>query len=120
MSEEKNQVLPVKAAYAFGADHGLEHEMNDIRTMQIGWDLSYTTTVRRGYIVELFEQRHILEQFNAKHWPEGNTTWGQKECERYLRIKMRFDDFLEGRAPAPQEPDQEPEQQFAAESDLRD
>jgi hypothetical protein len=88
------------AAYAFGAENGLAAEIDDIRNMEIGWDLSYTSSVRRGYVFELFQKRHLLKEFNAKYWPYGNTAGGLKECERLLRIKERYDEFLQGKAPA--------------------
>ena len=38
MEDERN-VLPLKEAYRFGAEHGLEREMAEIRDMEIEWDL---------------------------------------------------------------------------------
>jgi len=113
-------VLPLKTAYAFGSEHDLQAEVDEIRGMEIGWNLSYTSSVRRGYVVELFEKRGLLEEFKAKHWAYGNTPGGVKERDRYLRIKKRYDDFLEGQAPPPDEAEEEADQQFAAEADLRD
>src|SRR5713226_4281866 len=66
-------VLPLKTAYAFGSEHSLQAEVDEIKDMEIGWNLSYTSTVRRGYIVDLFEKRGLLEEFKAKHWAYGNT-----------------------------------------------
>ena len=39
MSEEQTKALSLKAAYAFGATHGLEHEVNEIRDKEIPDDL---------------------------------------------------------------------------------
>jgi hypothetical protein len=88
--------------------------------MEIGWNLSYTSTVRRGYIIDLFEKGGLLEEFKATHWANGNTPGGIRAQDSYLRIKQRYEDFLEGRAPPPDEADEEADQQFAAEADLRD
>jgi hypothetical protein len=112
--------LPLRSAYTFGAEHGLQAEINDIKNMAIGWTLAYTSTVRRGYIVDLFEKHRLLEEFKATHWPNGNTPGGMSAQEGYLRIKQRYEDFLEDRAPPPDEAEEEADQQFAAEADLRD
>jgi hypothetical protein len=124
MDEDQTVALSLKAAYAFGTAHGLEREVNEIRDMVIEWDSSYTSSLRRGYIVELFEKHGLFGQFKAEHWAHGDTPAGEAKRRRYLRIKKRYEDFLSGRGPeaGPEmEADaDEPDQQFAAESDLRD
>jgi hypothetical protein len=50
MNEEQTQTRSLRAAYAFGAAHGLEPEVTDIREMVIEWDSSNTSSLRRGYI----------------------------------------------------------------------
>ena len=47
----------IKPAYAFGVEHGLGPEVDEIRDMEIEWDLAYNTSVRKGYLLELFERR---------------------------------------------------------------
>ena len=66
MNNEQTQTLSLKAAYSFGVSHGLESDVNEIRNMVIEWDSSYTSSLRRGYIVSLFENRGIFEDFNRK------------------------------------------------------
>src|SRR5216684_7604182 len=100
MNEEQTQTLSVRAAYAFGAAHGLEREVNEIREMVIEWD-SYTSSLRRGYIVALFEKNGIFDTFKEEHWPFGNTPSGEKGRLRYLRIKSQYEAFLDGRGPEP-------------------
>jgi hypothetical protein len=112
--------LPLRSAYTFGAEHGLQADVNEIRNMEIGWNLAYTSTVRRGYIVDLFGKHRLLEEFKTTHWPNGNTPRGINAQDGYLRIKQRFEDFLEGNAPPPDEAEEDADQQFAAEADLRD
>jgi hypothetical protein len=102
MAEEQRIVLPVLPAYKFGIEKGLEREINEIREMDIEWDLSYTTTVRRGYVLDLFQQHGILDEFISKHWPYGATPSGQTYRRRYLQIKQRYLDFLAGRGSAGQ------------------
>jgi len=124
MSEEQTSTLSLRAAYAFGDEKGLEREIAAIRDMIIEWDMSYSSSLRRGYIVELFESHGILEEFKQKHWSAGNTPTGEGKLRRYRRIKQRYIDFLAGRTPELNENEdaesQEESQAFAAESDLRD
>ena len=124
MSDEQTTALSLKAAYAFGAAKGLPGEVNEIRDMVIEWDSSYTSSLRRGYIVELFEKHAIFDDFKAQHWAYGNTPAGKTQRRHYLKIKRQYEDFLEGRGPVtgpePEPEDQDAGQQFAAESDLRD
>lgn len=122
MTEERKQ-FPIKVAYAFGAERGLEKEINAIREMIIEWD-SYTSSLRKGYLVELFEKGGLFDDFRANYWPVGNTPWGEKERRRVLAIKERYEAFLAGRAPEfPSEQEAEEETQevfFPLESHLRD
>jgi hypothetical protein len=113
-------ILPLKTAYSFGAEHDLQAEVDEIKDMEIGWNLSYTSSVRRGYIIDLFKDRGLLEEFKTKFWPYGKTPGGAKELDRYVRIKNRYDDFLDGKAPPADEVEGDADQQFAAEADLRD
>jgi len=122
--EEQATTLSLRAAYAFGAQQGFEREVAQIRDMVIERDSSYTSSLRRGYIVALFEGRGVFEEFKNTHWPYGNTSAGETRRRRYLRIKQQYEDFLAGRGPAVPPDDEierdETEQQFAAEADLRD
>lgn len=121
MEQPDNKTLPLTSAYAFGIEHDLEKEIAEIRNMEIEWDLSYTSTLRRGFIVDLFESKGVLPLFIEKHWSVGATPWGARRRQFYLRIKSRYEDFLAGRVPEPGtsgESDDD-EQQFVAESDLR-
>ena len=115
------RTLPLKEAYRFGADHGLERDMTAIKDMEIEWDLSYTSSLRRGFVVNLFTRKRLLDAFKQRHWPDGNTPWGQRKTEFWLRLKSRYEDFLAGRDESGSGPeDEEEEQAFAAEADLRD
>ena len=127
MSDEQTGTLSLKAAYAFGGKHGLEREVNDIRDMVIEWDSSYTSSLRRGYIVALFEKHGIFEDFKTTHWPLGNTPTGETQRRRYLRIKLQYEEFLAGRSPEPsvesgdeETSDPEAALEFALEAHLRD
>ncbi|MBI4282589.1 MAG: DUF91 domain-containing protein [Chloroflexi bacterium] len=116
------RALPLREAYQFGFQHGLEKEVSVIRDMEIEWDLSYTSSVRRGYIVGLFNEKGVLEGFKEACWPNGSTPVGERDIRKYLRIKQRYEDFLaSGQQPLPNDAEElESEREFAYESDLRD
>lgn len=124
--EENKTTLSLRSAYTFGIERGLEKDITAIRDMVIEWDLSYTSSLRRGYIIDLFEKHNVFEEFKSTYWPYGNSAYGESKKRRYLRIKKQYVDFLSGRGPemegqAEEEiEDQENDQQFAAEADLRD
>jgi len=127
MDEAQTQTLSLKAAYAFGVAHGLEREVHEIREMIIEWDSGYTSSLRRGYIVALFEKHGIFDAFKKDRWAFGNTASGDKRRLRYLRIKAQYEAFLAGRGPEPGEesgggesPDPEQASEFALEAHLRD
>lgn len=124
MNEKQTIRFPLTAAYPFGAAHGLDREVKEIKDMEIEWDRSYTSTVRRGYLVELFEQHGIFDEFKVKHWTDGNTHAGETHRKRYLLIMKEYKDFLAGRGlegqPDEDSETEEGDQQFADESDLRD
>lgn len=116
--DDERRVLPLKGAYRFGGDHGIEQQVAEIRDMEVEWDLS-TSSVRRGHIVALFTQHRLLDAFKEQCWPAGGTPWGNSHCDYCLRLKQRYEDFLAGPRGTP-EPDDTEEQAFAAETDLRD
>ncbi len=126
MDENQTSViLPLKSAYSFGTEHGLQQEIGEIRDLEIEWDRSYTSSLRKGYIVDLFEKHGLFGEFKKTCWPNGNTPSGEKFRLRYLRIKQQYEDFLAGRG-GPDDGDritteeESDDQEFAAESDLRD
>ncbi len=124
MIEDQRKTLSLKAAYAFGKNHGLESAVDEIRNMDIEWDLSYTSSLRRGYIIELFEKQGLFEAFKSAYWPYGNTPGGENKKRRSLKIKQQYEDFLAGRNGQEEieeeVEEEEAEQAFAAETDLRD
>src|SRR5258707_8630040 len=98
MSEEQEQTntISLKAAYAFGTEKGLKREIDDIKDMEIEWDKPYTSSLKRGRIVDLFEKHDIFEEFKARYWSVGNTPEGQRIRRRSLRIKEQYNEWLKG------------------------
>lgn len=114
-------LLPLRDAYAFGASHGLQSDVDAIRDMEIEWELSYRSSLRRGYIVDLLTAHGLFETFKEAHWPAGNTEWGRKKADFWHRLKPRYQAFLEGQSgDATSDEEDAFEQAFAAEADLRD
>jgi hypothetical protein len=120
--QSQTRTLSLQAAYSFGAEHGLENEIRAIRDMEIEWDRSYTSSLRRGYIVELFESQGIFDSFKERHWSYGDTPAGQTLRRRFIRIKQQYEDFLARVDPLDNSLEDElfEDRSFAAESDLRD
>jgi hypothetical protein len=91
MNEELKITLPLRNAYPFGSVHGLDREVTDIRKMAIKSDRS--PSVRRGYIVELFEKHGLFEKFKKEHWPFGNIPQrGETICRWYVHIKDKYEE----------------------------
>jgi hypothetical protein len=122
MEREGSKHLSLNDAYRFGLEQGLEREVNEIRNMEIEWDRSYTSSLRRGFIADLFERKGLLVSFKERYWPNGDTAEGERLLRRYRKIKAQYDDFLLGREPdrGDEAEMEEEDQRFAAESDLRD
>ena len=122
MPEQQN--LPIRAAYAFGIAHGLQKEIAEIRDMIIEWDLAYNASVRKGYLIELFEKHGIFDEFKFNDWPFGNTPEGQRKMLRFVRLKTRYEDFLADRSEPEIDLDSDDDfdegQSFVREADLRD
>ena len=121
MSEEQTNTLSLKAAYTFGTEKGLKNEIDDIKDMVIEWDKPYTSSLKRGFIVDLFEKHDIFEEFKARYWSVGNTPEGQTFRRRFLRIKEQYNEWLKGDDDAVSDEDEEEaDQAFAEEAHLRD
>lgn len=115
------KTMPLTEAYRFGNEHGLEREIADIRDMVIQWGLSYTSSLRRGFVVDLFSKKQLFDTFKQQYWPTGDTPWGQRKRDFWLRLKSRYEDFLARRDEAATDAEEDEEEQaFAAEADLRD
>lgn len=117
MSVDQAKKLSLKKSYEFGATHGLEREVTEIQKMPVKWDRKYTSTVRRGYIVALFEKHGLLEGFKDDSWSYGNNPAGQTQCRFYLRIKADYEDYQASRSPEPSDDDDEIDDEIEADDD---
>lgn len=90
------RAMPIREAYAFASERGLGREVDRIRGLEFTWGRSYSTSVRRGYMVELLEARGLFQEFKARHWPFGNTPGGASKHRRYLRLKGEYERYLQG------------------------
>ena len=91
------KALPLEAAYPFGVEHGLGKEVETIKDMEIEWDRSVTSSLRRGYILRLFQTKGVFEEFWKKHWVHYQTREGQRLARWYLKNAEEYDGFLEGK-----------------------
>ena len=66
---ELHMRFPLRDAYSFGDRNGLSTESAAIREMEIEWDRSYDSTVRRGRMIALFESRVYLTSLCAMCGP---------------------------------------------------
>lgn len=126
MDQEQTKTLSLRAAYQFAAQHDLQQDAEKIQMMPIDWNLKTKSSVRRGYIVDLFERHGLFEAFKEQYWSNGKTPDGERRRKRYCQLKTRYDDFLAGRGVEDTTEDTEEdaesddnEQQFAVEPDLR-
>jgi hypothetical protein len=121
------ETMSLKSAYRFAEECGLKSAADDIRKMKIAWELPYKSSVRRGFIIDLFTKNGIYEEFREKHWPFSESKKGESHQRWYLRLKTRYEDFL-GKPPLTDGPTLGNEvlnesvnrEEFALEGHLRD
>lgn len=123
MNIEGPKSFPLRESYDFSAENKLESEASKIREMEIEWDRSYTSSVRRGYMIRLFEKNNLLEKFIKLHWPFGSSTPGQGKRRSNLRLADDYDLFLSGNVVSEETEnniDDTRSLEFALEAHLRD
>lgn len=87
-----SKTLLLREAYDFGRSHGLVREVDEIQKKAIAkWERSYSSSVRRGYIVALFARNNLLTEFARAHWSFGKTLEGEALRKRYLDIKDAYE-----------------------------
>ena len=115
----ETKALSLIAAYGFGAKKGLQKEIDEIRNMGIDFGGS---SVRRGYVVQLFQLKGIFDEFCQMHWSNYQTKEGKRLSRWYLKKSEEYQRYLErGERIEDAEEDEEKEvSEFVYESDLRD
>jgi len=113
-NSEKGYLIP---GYNFLTEKGFGNEVKEIKESQDKF-MQYTTTLRRGKIIDLLEKNNLLEEFIEKCWKNGNTELGKKEILRVKRILSRFNDSID--SIEENENEEIYDSSFAYEDDLRD
>jgi hypothetical protein len=83
--------LPLREAYQFGIEHGLQEDIATIKNMPLDWGPAYQSVIRRGFIADLFAQKGTFDLFKEAHWPVGNTLLGENKISGYLALKKIVD-----------------------------
>jgi len=122
--------LPLRDAYRFGVGHGFATEIAKIREMKIDWNRSSSldSRLRRGYVIELFEEKGVFEIFKDRHWANGNEDDGRRRIQNDLNLKADHelyqqsggDTYSLGDIEESEEIDEETTSTFAYEANLRD
>lgn len=127
MPEGQTKALSLIAGYGFAGERGLADEAARIRNMAIDGFTNRQSSVRRGYMVKLFEEHGVFGEFMEKHWPYGKTPAGKSKYRRYCELREQHqrqqagDDSLgNGETDAEDGEESASEQTFALEADLRD
>ncbi len=81
--------LPLKAAYPFLRANGLGREAEIIRTTQVEVR-SYTSSVRRGMVIDVLQDNGLLDVFISTEWPHGSTQGGRTKIKHYLDLLREF------------------------------
>ncbi|HTQ40643.1 MAG TPA: endonuclease NucS domain-containing protein [Pirellulales bacterium] len=122
MEDQEPKVFPLLRAYDFAEQHGMSQDAEDIREMEIEWDRSYDSSVRRGRMIELFEKRGLLPQFIDEKWPLGRSPQGESKIRQSTKIWRDYVAYLSGNASSNSEKQEEEQDalEFALEAHLRD
>jgi len=109
-------------AYQFAAEHGLQSDLDTILSTPIHSRIKRPHVVRKGRLVQLFEERGLMAAFTQLHWPALTTQAGQRRRKQYLEQTVLNDRLMEreevDEVDAVEGPPLE-EESFAVEADLR-
>lgn len=112
--------LPLSLAFKFGIEKGLTDEITEIKDTNIHKsEFGFSNaSLRKGMIVELFENNNIFEEFIEKNWPNGKTINGKKRKNRWLNKLYDYKKIIEDEDTGSDNDDDE-QQSLIAETDLR-
>ena len=83
------ETLPLTLAYHFLNEKGFDEEVAKIRSSRDRYKC-YTSSLRRGKVVDLLEKSHLLDEFVEKCWRNGATPGGKRKIQRFRRILEDF------------------------------
>ena len=109
--------FPLRVAYDFLSQKGLEKEANEIAQSKDKPKVSTIYNLKRGKAITLLEKHGLLLEFIDRHWPHGRTEEGKRLVEKYKRI---YESFLNSDMKEEEEEESFEETSFAYEEDLRD
>ena len=91
-------VFPLEEAYLFASEMGLSEEVNRIREETSRKRLKLTSpelakvgsSIRRGLIAALFEQKEIFQEFLNRYWQNGYVAVGEGKFRRCKRLAREY------------------------------
>lgn len=92
--DRSGQTFPLREAYPFAYERKLEAEASKIKATRITWQRGTKSGVRRGFMIRLFQERGILDEFIQTSWKFGQTSTGKKMILWYTKISQEYDDYL--------------------------
>ena len=97
------KTFPLKLAYPFAEKNGCGREAEIIRRTEILWpkEKNYTSSVRRGQLIELFRGRGIFDKFLAECWNQGRTKPGKSQIRQKLKILSDYREYIRQDWPVP-------------------
>ena len=84
MKLSQKEKFPLVEAYSFAESHDLAAEIARFRRMRMKFK-SYSSTVRRGYVIELFEREGLLHDFFNQVWPRGARRMESKKSKSVVK-----------------------------------
>jgi len=83
------EALPLTYVYEFFAQKGLKNEADQIKHSKDKF-LSYNSTLRRGKVIKLLEEKGFFEEFIDGYWHFGRTDRGKRKIALYKKIYDRW------------------------------
>lgn len=99
MSQDIKKKISLRDAYEFAEQKGFSEEVKEIKKMDVRWNKNYTSTVRRGFIVRLFQNKKILNEFIDTYWPDGKSSFGESHIRFVLRLADEFENYAADNIP---------------------
>ncbi|KUJ83448.1 hypothetical protein AWR36_006190 [Microbulbifer flavimaris] len=84
----------------FARENGLVDEVLDIDRMKFKWaddkscgKSSYSTFVKKGCLLRLLLEKHLLNEFKDLRWPIGHSATGERQIRRFLYIADAHENY---------------------------